>query len=141
MIKRTSALCFLVVAGSLVLSGFAQQGGKPKLIREPVQDDAPEASAADVKPQHDPLKADKSVEIGKYYFKQGKWEAAAGRFREALNYKADFPEAYQWLARSFEKQKKYKEAAAALQEYEQKFPSSPMAGPLRKERQRLEEKN
>ena len=121
----------------------AQQGGKPKLVREPVQEDLPEADPdkADATTEYNPLKAEKSLNVGKYYMRQGKVDAAVGRFRAALAFKPNYPEACRLLARAYEKQKKYKEAAAALLEFETKFPDSPAVPDLRKQRLQLEKKS
>lgn len=128
---------------SLAPQAMAQQGGKPKLVRDPVQEDVPEPdpNAPPAVAEYNPLKAEKSLNVGKYYMKQDKPEAAAGRFQAALAYKPDYPEACRWLARAYEKQKDYKKAAAVLLEFETKFPNSPAVPNLRKERLRLEKKS
>lgn len=139
--KRHLIAC-VIALGTLSVVAFAIQSGKPKLVREPVQEEKPEAdTTAAAAPEYNPAKAEKSVGVGKYYFRQGKLEAAIGRFRDALVHKPDYPDAYLWLARSYEKLKKYKEAAAALLEYEQKFPKSHFVESLKKERLRLEQKS
>jgi predicted Zn-dependent protease len=132
----------LVLAATMLFSAGLAAQSKPKLVREPVQDEKSEGAAAEAtaKPEYNPLKADKSINIGKYYFEHGKYAAAIGRFQEAIRYRPDNPDAYRLLARSYDKQKKYKEAIAALLEYEQKFPKSPYLDQLRQERLRLEQK-
>jgi tetratricopeptide (TPR) repeat protein len=122
---------------------ICRQGGKPKLVREPVQEDQPEADP-DKTPavaEYNPLKAEKNLKVGKYYMDKGKVDAAVGRFRAALASKPDYPEACRWLARAYEKQKKFKEAATVLLEFETKFPNSPAVPDFKKQRLRLEKKS
>ena len=120
-----------------------QQGGKPKLVREPVQEDQPEADPdkTAAATEYNPLKAEKNLKVGKYYMDQGKVDAAVGRFRAALASKPDYPEACRWLVRAYEKQNKLKEAAAVLLDFETKFPNSPAVPDFKKQRLRLEKKS
>ncbi len=121
-------------------TAFSQQMGKPKLIREPVQE-AEEAAKnrEEMGPEKpDPVKAKKNLEVGKYYFKRKNWAAAEDRFRISTVQNPKITETWELLARSCEKQKKYGEAAAVLTQYEQKFPKSEEAAKFAKERIRLE---
>lgn len=121
---------------------FSQQTGKPKLIREPVQE-VEEATkhAEEMGPEKpDPVKAKKNLEVGKYYFKRKNWAAAEDRFRISTVQNPKITETWELWSRSCEKQKKYGEAAAALSQYEQKFPESEEAAKFARERIRLEKK-
>jgi tetratricopeptide (TPR) repeat protein len=66
--------------------------GRPVLIpddqtQKPSEDEMVDANAPD------PAKADKHFEIGMYYLKMKKYDAAIIRFREAIRNKPDFAEA------------------------------------------------
>jgi predicted Zn-dependent protease len=144
--NRRTICGFVSLVIFLVLStgphAIGQQGGKPKLVREPVQEDQPEADPDKAAAaEYNPLKAEKNLKVGKYYMDQGKVDAAVGRFRAALASKPDYPEACRWLVRAYEKQNKFKEAAAALLEFETKFPNSPAVPEFKKQRLRLEKKS
>jgi predicted Zn-dependent protease len=126
----------------MVGTSFSQQTGKPKLIREPVQEIEEEQKNSEKKgpEKPDPIKAKKNLEVGKYYFRQKNWAAAEDRFRMSTEQDPKVTESWELLSHSCEKQKKYREAAAVLSQYEQKFPKSEEAVRFAKERVRLDKK-
>ncbi len=137
-----SLLCTAILLGGLAASRAAAQTGKPKLVREPVQDAPVEVEKVDkdapVKP--DPVKAKKNFEVGKYYYGQKKWAAAADRFQLASAQAPAFTDAWRYWSRSCERDKKIKEAIQVLLDYEKKFPGSPAVSEFAAERQKLEKK-
>lgn len=99
MARFTIILLVLALAAPLSCWLFGQQSdpggppparGKPALIRDDQTQAAPE-DAAVIEP--DPVKAKKNFEIGLYYLKKKRYDAAMMRFRDAVLYKPDFSEA------------------------------------------------
>jgi predicted Zn-dependent protease len=131
-------VALLGVAGT----SFSQQAGKPKLIREPVQEIEEEQKNAEKKgpEKPDPVKAQKNLEVGKYYFRQKNWAAAEDRFRMSTEQNPKMTESWELLSRSCAKQKKFRQAADVLSQYVQKFPKSEEAVRFAKERVRLDKK-
>jgi len=91
--------------------------GKPALIRDD-QTQAPPEDEATIEP--DPVKARKNFEVGLYYLKKKRYDAAMMRFREAVLYKPDFAEA-KWkfvetLAKKLDWQNTYEFASGYLQD-------------------------
>ena len=63
-----------------------------------VAEEPPEEDISTDRPKEyafNPLQAAKEIRIGNYYYKKGSYKAAAGRFREALKWDPNDPEA--WL--------------------------------------------
>jgi tetratricopeptide (TPR) repeat protein len=71
-----------------------------------------------------PLQADKELKVGNYYFKLGKYKAAALRFEEATKWNTNLAEA--WL-RLGEVQEKRHDSTAAKQAYAKYLELSPDA--------------
>lgn len=65
---------------------------RPALIRDDQTQETPSSEEpTDIQP--DPLKARKNFEIGLYYARQGRYDAALIRFRQAILFKPDFADA------------------------------------------------
>jgi tetratricopeptide (TPR) repeat protein len=74
----------------------------------------------------------KNFEVGGTYFKGRNYKAAESRFREALEYKPDHPEATYKLAVSVDKLGKTDEAQTLYETYLKLSPSGPYADKARK---------
>jgi tetratricopeptide (TPR) repeat protein len=75
--------------------------------------DSATTSAAD-QPKYDPLRAEKDLEVGKYYMNKGDIDAAIDRFQDAADSKPGYAIPYKFLG---EAQEKKKQKRAALQSY------------------------
>jgi len=64
-----------------------------------------------------PLQAEKEVRIGNFYFRKGKYQAAAQRYREATRWNGNLAEAYIRLGEAEEKKKDWKAAREAYQKF------------------------
>ena len=149
MLMKQVSKTFLVLLIASTTTLFTAQR-KPKLVRKPIQMEV-ESDVSGIAPEYNPLKAEQSFDIGKYYFKKKSWVAATKRFQEALAYKPDYPDAQKWLVRSLEKlaqsieklnpkqqKKRYEETVILLLEFERKYPDSASIEKLRKARQHIE---
>jgi tetratricopeptide (TPR) repeat protein len=110
---RVLIILALLTAGPQAPLARAQQPQTPP-TREP---------AEDVKPYYPPA-ARKSVEIGDYYFRRKKYEAALSRYQEAATTDPHYPRAYLGLGRVYEKIGLKQKALASYQRYLDELPST-----------------
>jgi Tfp pilus assembly protein PilF len=108
------------IATLLVLLGCAAAAG----AQAPVQQ-APESS-------YDPYHAEKSIEVGLYYFKKGNYDAAIDRFQDAVRFKPNFARAYHLLGEAYEKKGDKAEAVQAYRKYLEILPAADDAKKVRK---------
>jgi tetratricopeptide (TPR) repeat protein len=96
--------------------------------------------AADVQEFHafNPHRADKSVEVGDFYFKRGNYRAAESRYAEALLYMSNHALATYKLAEVQEKLGKTAEARSNYQKYLKILPKGELAEEARKALARLD---
>src|ERR1700758_591734 len=87
-----------------------------------------------------PLEAAKDVRIGNYYFKRGKYRAAAMRFEEATKWDGTSAEAYLRLGEAKEKQHDRKAAAQAYAKYLEIAPDAKDSAEVKKRLDKLREK-
>jgi tetratricopeptide (TPR) repeat protein len=85
----------------------------------------------------DPHKAQKSVEVGDYYFKQHNYGAALSRYCEALSYKPNDAVSNFRIAEALDKLGDLAEAQAYYQAYLKILPGGPLAGQCRKALDRI----
>jgi Flp pilus assembly protein TadD len=83
----------------------------------------------------------KDMEVGEINFKKGSYRGAEWRFREALDYKPDNPEAIFWLAKSIDKLGRSDEAQDAYRRYLQLRPNGTFAEKARNALERLAKKS
>jgi tetratricopeptide (TPR) repeat protein len=102
--------------------------------KEEVPPEEDESLAVD-KYAFNPLKADESVRIGSYYFKKGRYRAAAQRFLDATRWNAGNANA--WL-RLGEAREKLKDPNAAREAYEKYIAAAPDAKNVPEIRKKLE---
>ena len=84
-----------------------------------------------------PLLAEKSVRVGNFYFKQGKYRAAEGRFRDATKWNEGYGEAWLRLGEVEEKLRDWKAAKEAYTKYLEVAADAKNAGDIRKRMARL----
>ncbi len=92
---------------------------KPVLIRADVTKEPVEEVV-----QHDPLKAQRSLEVGDFYFKRRNFKAARDRYREAIRYNNKLALAYSKLVRTLEKMKEFSQAIEVCSEFIENNPDS-----------------
>ena len=84
-----------------------------------------------------PLQAEKDLKVGNYYWKQGKFRAAAGRFREATRWNESFGEAWLRLGEAEERLKDRKAAREAYTKYLEVAADAKNAPEIRKKLEKL----
>jgi tetratricopeptide (TPR) repeat protein len=105
--------------------------GKPK----PNTDSAVQ-SAAD-QPKWDPLRAEKDLEVGKYYMRKGDIDAAIDRFEDATDAKPGYAIPFLYLGEAYEKKGKKKLAVKAYQRYLDLYPHAEDGDKVRKKIEKL----
>lgn len=78
------------------------------------------------------------MEVGKYYFKREKYDAAIDRFKEATRLLPDYALPYRLMGEAYEKKNFLPEAQAAYKKFLQVAPNDKDAGDVRKRVERLQ---
>ncbi len=91
------------------------------------------APAADPdQPKWDPLRAEKAIEVGKYYMKKGDYDAAIDRFRDAANFHPGYALPFKLIGEAQEKKGLKSEAIKSYEQYLKLYPHAEDGGKLRK---------
>jgi len=127
----------LLLAGALA---FAQDNGKqppkkqqsePKVeVQEPPEEDGVAPGTKEF--GFNPLQAKQEMKVGEYYFKKGKYIAAAGRFSDATKWNPGFAEAYLRLGETKEKLHDKEGAKEAFSKYLELEPDGKEAALIKK---------
>ena len=118
----------------------AAQPIDPSTPPPPPPDDAPEVSAASSEPVFDPLHANRSVDVGNFYMKAGKVDAAIDRFIEAAHYEPSLAKPWRLLGEAYEKKGEYSNAIQSYKKYLELLPGADDAKKVQKRISQLEEK-
>ena len=73
----------------------------------------------------DPLGAEKDIEVGKYYFKKGNYDAAIERYQDATQKHARYAKPFLLLAEAYEKKDDAENALKAYRQYVHLYPEAP----------------
>jgi tetratricopeptide (TPR) repeat protein len=103
----------------------------------PPNGEAGPSDVQEMKP-YDPHKADKSIEVGDYYFHQKNYRAAESRYREALEWKPGDAVATYKLGEVMEKIGNLVQARQNYQAYLKILPDGPLAKDAKKALSRIE---
>jgi len=109
---RVALFSCLVFNLSLAIIGAQQQPAKPG---------APKDDPIRVLPSDS---ASKSVEIGDFYLRRKKYQAALSRFQEALHTDPHYAPAYRELGKVYEKMGQWKKSLDSYQKYLDELPSA-----------------
>ena len=94
-------------------------------------------NSAPDQPKWDPLRAEKDIEIGKFYMKKGDVDAAIDRFEDATTAKPGFAIPFLYLGEAYEKKGKKKPAVKAYQRYLDLYPHAEGGDKIRKKIEKL----
>jgi tetratricopeptide (TPR) repeat protein len=106
---------------------------KPKKNADSAVHSAPD------QPVWDPQRAEKDIEVGKYYVKKGDIDAAIDRFEDATIAKPGYAIPYRYLGEAYEKKGKKKPAAKAYEKYLDLYPHAEDGEKIRKKIEKLHE--
>jgi len=90
-------------------------------------------------PIFNPLRAEKSVEVGLYYMKKHNYDAAIERFQDAAKSKENFAQPYLLMGEAYEKKGDKEQAVKAFETYLKLLPSAPDSDKIRKRITKLNE--
>jgi tetratricopeptide (TPR) repeat protein len=107
----------------IILALLAAGLGGPLARAQQPQAPSTGEPAEEVKPYYPPP-AWKSVEIGDYYFRRKKYNAALSRYKEAATTDPHYPRAYLGLGRVYEKIGLKQKALLSYQRYLDELPST-----------------
>ena len=83
------------------------------------------------------MRADKDIEVGKYYMRKGDIDAAIDRFEDATEAKPSYAIPYRFLGECYEKKGKKKPAVKAYQRYLDLYPHAEDGDKVRKKIEKL----
>jgi tetratricopeptide (TPR) repeat protein len=106
-----------------------KQDTKPKA--DPATNNAPD------QPMWDPLRAEKDLEVGKYYMHKGDLDAAIDRFQDATNAKPGYALPFRFLAEAQEKKGLKKQAIKSYKRYLDLYPHAEDADKISKKIDKL----
>jgi tetratricopeptide (TPR) repeat protein len=109
---------------------------KPDQTKPKPNTDSAVQSAPD-QPKWDPLRAEKDLDVGKYYLKKGDIDAAIDRFEDAAESKPGYAIPFLYLGEAYEKKGKKKQAVKAYQRYVDLFPHAEDGDKVRKKIEKL----
>ena len=89
-------------------------------------------------PAFDPLRAQKSVDVGQFYLKNGNYAAAIDRFKEAIQFQSNMALPWELLGEAYEKDHERELAVAAYQKYLTMMPSGKESDKVRKQLTKLQ---
>ncbi|HEV2387118.1 MAG TPA: tetratricopeptide repeat protein [Candidatus Acidoferrales bacterium] len=119
----------LAAAGVVAAAGVAKaQSTSPAAAQRPSSP-----------PAYSPYQAEKEVEVGKFYLKKGKYDAAIIRFQNARKYKPDWALPHLYLGEAYDKQGDPKRAVVEYREYLKITPYAKDAGKISKRIDKLAE--
>ncbi len=114
----------------------------PSLANSRIHELAQEAPAQQKpagEPVWDPLRAEKDIEVGRYYMKKGDYDAAIDRFHDATVARPGYALPYRLLAEAQEKKGLKREAVQSYKTYLKLYPHAEDAGKVRKQIKKIEE--
>ena len=140
--KFPAKLMFFLLAAQMVpcWPGAAQSppSKKPALIRDTGKADETDEPVVDKPKELNPALAEKNLKIGDFYYKRKNYVAAIARYLDATEYQPNLVEAFEALARAYEKNGDLSKAIEVYKRFIQKNPDSPKIAEFREKLARLE---
>lgn len=133
-----TALFAATPAGAAAQDSPSQPADAPgaKKKSSPPRKDSALQSAED-QPKWDPLRAEKDLEVGRYYMKKGDYDAAIDRFNDAIDAKPGYAIPFRYLAEAQEKKGQKKQAIQSYTRYLDLYPHAEDAAKIKKQIEKL----
>jgi tetratricopeptide (TPR) repeat protein len=122
-VKAVFAVPLLLLAFVAAKPARAQESALDKGPPPPYVE--PEAPPALPEPTYDPLRAEKSVEIGTFYMKRGNYDAAIERFEDATHFQPKLARPYALLGEAYEKKGEVDHALTNYKKYLDVYRTAP----------------
>jgi len=118
---QTVALAAMFFGGAAFLHAQADQSDAPAKPKANKQTDTATKNAED-QPKWDPLRAEKDLEVGQYYMRIGKIDAAMDRFQDAIEAKPGYAVPFLYLGEAQEKKGLKRDAVKSYKRYLELYP-------------------
>jgi pentatricopeptide repeat protein len=145
--KMTTFSRFVIIAALFVVSttsaGFFQVRSqrRPELIRDTEKSEETEEETEVEKPkEYNPLLASQNLKVGNYYFKKKNYDAAIQRYLDAIGFQPGLSDAYEALARAYERNGSLSKAIEVFKEFIRKNPESPKVAEFQAQADKLQKK-
>jgi tetratricopeptide (TPR) repeat protein len=115
------ALAAMFFGGAAVLQAQAGQSDAPVKPKTNKQTDTATKNAED-QPKWDPVRAEKDLEVGQYYMRTGKIDAAIDRFQDAIEAKPGYAVPFLYLGEAQEKKGMKRDAIKSYTRYLELYP-------------------
>jgi tetratricopeptide (TPR) repeat protein len=148
---RRCIFVLLLLLSALPCPAQSQRSGKPELIRDTDIAEGKENQEAGEVLEPDPVLAEKSFNIGNFYYKNKNYTAAIQRYSDALAYRPNWEEAgkaldrairaYQDEIHDLEKDGNILEAVRKCRDFIKRYPDSPKLPDFRDKLFELEAKS
>jgi tetratricopeptide (TPR) repeat protein len=116
----TQALIVAVLLAGVAWQAGAQSDAPPKPKTNKQTDTA--TKNAEDQPKWDPLRAEKDLEVGKYYLKIGNVDSAIDRFQDAIEAKPGYAIPFLYLGEAQEKKGMKRDAIKSYTRYLELYP-------------------
>jgi tetratricopeptide (TPR) repeat protein len=120
---------------SAALPVCAQSDNPPKPKTNKQTDTA--TKSAEDQPKWDPLRAEKDLEVGKYYLKTGNVDAAIDRFQDAIEAKPGYAIPFLFLGEAQEKKGMKRDAIKSYTRYLELYPKAEDKAKIEKKIEKL----
>jgi tetratricopeptide (TPR) repeat protein len=141
MMKRNQTIRFaalvILFAGAGSLRAQASQSDTPAKPKTNKQTDTATKNAED-QPKWDPLRAEKDLEVGEYYMRIGKIDAAMDRFQDAIEAKPGYAVPFLHLGEAQEKKGMKRDAIKSYQRYLELYPHAEDKAKITKKIEKLQ---
>ena len=114
-------LAVLFLGGAALVHAQANQPDEPAKPKANKQTDTATKNAED-QPKWDPLRAEKDLEVGQYYMRIGKIDAAMDRFQDAIEAKPGYAVPFLHLGEAQEKKGMKRDAVKSYKRYLELYP-------------------
>ena len=123
---RTKTISMLALAATILgcaamLQAHSSQSDAPAKPKANKQTDTATKNAED-QPKWDPLRAEKDLEVGRYYMRTGNIDAAIDRFQDAIEAKPGYAVPFLYLGEAQEKKGMKREAVKSYVRYLELYP-------------------
>ena len=132
----TAVLALVALVSFGATAAKAQESQLDKGPAPPYTEPAP--PPAPPEPTYDPLRADKSVQIGTFYMKRGNYDAAIERFQDATRFQPKLAKPYALMGEAYERKGDVENALAAYRKYLQVYRTAPDREKIQKRIEKLE---
>jgi tetratricopeptide (TPR) repeat protein len=129
-------IAVLLVSSFAARPAAAQESTLEKGPPPPYVEPSPPPAPAE--PVFDPLRANKSVEIGTFYMKRGNYDAAIERFQDATRFQPKLARSYFLLGEAYERKGEVDNALAAYRKYLEVYRTAPDREKILKRIEKLE---